>query len=374
MAFNPLQNYLQGQQAGSQNYMRGQQADQAQEANRLAGALTGQMAQGQDISRTQNFQDIMAIDPDRGNQMLNTFSQLSKERKQSTYEDMITLKNLLDNGDIEGASEFTKDRTLAIGELGGDPSGTEMWSGLIAEGRIDELRNGLNQGLEKAYALGELKAPKSNRPKEFANVVSPVQVDQDTGQQYVIITNPTTQQSKRVTIEGATALTNDEKDKKDIRQSLIKDAIKVGGESYEGLKVIRNGLSAYSEAIDAIDEGASSGRLQSYFPSFEESTLKLENAGSRLGLNVIQATTFGALSEGELRLAMETAMPPLEPVALRKWLVTKKKAQQKLGAELLKMAVKLGKGKTTIADYLESVNYAEKDLSTDEELLNKYGL
>ena len=76
-------------------------------------------------------------------------------------------------------------------------------------------------------------------------------------------------------------------------------------------------------------------------------------------LDVISATTFGALSEGELRLAMNTAVPlNLEPKALKKWLQDKKKAQQKLGSELYKMATTLGKGKTTIAEYLEQNNYS----------------
>ena len=100
----------------------------------------------------------------------------------------------------------------------------------------------------------------------------------------------------------------------------------------------------------------------------------MENAASRLGLNVISATTFGALSEGELRLAMDTAMPPLEPVALKKWIITKRAAQKKLGRELRTMSIALGKGKTTIAEYLEKTGYAEKDIATDDDLMNKYGV
>jgi predicted DNA-binding antitoxin AbrB/MazE fold protein len=67
-------------------------------------------------------------------------------------------------------------------------------------------------------------------------------------------------------------------------------------------------------------------------------------------------------------------MPPLEPVALKKWIIAKRDAQKKLGRELRKMSIELGKGKTTIAEYLENTGYAEQDLATDDELMNKYGV
>ena len=56
MAFNPLQSFLQGQQAG-----------QGQQVNRLSGALAGQISQGQDIDKSIDFQKLMALDPDRAN-------------------------------------------------------------------------------------------------------------------------------------------------------------------------------------------------------------------------------------------------------------------------------------------------------------------
>jgi len=54
-----------------------------------------------------------------------------------------------------------------------------------------------------------------------------------------------------------------------------------------------------------------------------------------MGLDVIGSVTFGALSEGEMRLAMDTAVPRgLQPEQLRSWLSKKREAQQK-AAEML---------------------------------------
>ena len=72
MAFNPLQNFVQGQQAG-----------QGQKANRLSGALAGQMGQGQDISRTPDFQELVSLDPKRADGLLGTFQKIDEGRKKS---------------------------------------------------------------------------------------------------------------------------------------------------------------------------------------------------------------------------------------------------------------------------------------------------
>jgi hypothetical protein len=68
---------------------------------------------------------------------------------------------------------------------------------------------------------------------------------------------------------------------------------------------------------------------------------------------------------------MDTAMPGnLQPKELRRWLVDRRAAKRKLANELSKMAIKLGKGKTTIAEYLEgnaTFDYGGKgDLSKDK--------
>ena len=168
-------------------------------------------------------------------------------------------------------------------------------------------------------------------------------------------------------------------------------AEKKSTEFFGQLRSTKSQISTINEAIKAIDDGAETGIIDKFLPSFRESTIALENAAQRMGLDVISATTFGALSEGELKLAMDTALPPnLNPKETRKWLTDRKKAKTKLANELSKMAIELGKGKTTVAEYLaknasftpkeepseinaNSANVMPELSQEDLQLINKYG-
>lgn len=218
---------------------------------------------------------------------------------------------------------------------------------------------------DPAAAIQELDASISafNQPKEsekFAPEVSPIQTDPDTGQQYVIVTDRNTNQANRVDVKGGKARTGEQKVDLEINKELRKQGIEMSKQAFEDLKPVRSQISNYNEAIKALDSGAQSGAIDRFLPSFQESTIRLENAARRLGLDVISATTFGALSEGELRLAMDTAVPMnLPPAELKRWLKDAKAAKQKLAQELFKMGTTLGKGKMTPAEYMEKVGYQE---------------
>ena len=87
----------------------------------------------------------------------------------------------------------------------------------------------------------------------------------------------------------------------------------------------------YKEMIQALDDGAQSGYFEDKLPSLTAASITLDNLQAQLGLNVIANTTFGALSESELRFALSSAAPmSLEPEALRAWITRKQVAQEKL--------------------------------------------
>jgi len=92
-----------------------------------------------------------------------------------------------------------------------------------------------------------------------------------------------------------------------------------------------------TEAERLLETGnVSTGTIQNMFPSFGADTIQLENIGSRLGLNIIQNTTFGALSEAEMRLAMQTGFPSdMQPPELLDWTRRRKAARAKLRDELI---------------------------------------
>jgi len=114
---------------------------------------------------------------------------------------------------------------------------------------------------------------------------------------------------------------------------------------------VREGFFAIDDAITAIDEGANSGRIADLFPTIRANSLNLENAGRRMGLGVIQSATFGALSEGEMKLAMETALPKLPPAELRVYLTNKKAAQAKYADYLESAAIYLSQPGNTAATW-----------------------
>lgn len=117
---------------------------------------------------------------------------------------------------------------------------------------------------------------------------------------------------------------------------------------------IRQNLSNLDSAIAALDAGASSGVIASKFPNWKASTIELQNVQRQLGLDVIGSVTFGALSEGELSLALETALPlNMQEQDLKKWLQDKKQAQSKLSDYLSEQARFLSVPGRTIGDWMD---------------------
>ena len=113
-------------------------------------------------------------------------------------------------------------------------------------------------------------------------------------------------------------------------------------------------IRTIDEAIDALEEGAESGILANKFPSFKAATIKLENAANKLGIDVINSATFGALSAPELKLALSTAIPlDMDNDDLREYLLDKKSAMTKLHNELRKRASFLSKKGNTVAKWDE---------------------
>lgn len=134
----------------------------------------------------------------------------------------------------------------------------------------------------------------------------------------------------------------------------VKAASKLADESFKRLESVKTNLANYDEAIRLIDEGAQTGVIASRLPSVRQASIALDNLQGRLGLDVIGNTTFGALSEAELKFALETALPQrLEGPALKQWLQGKKAAQQKLAAYLEQASIFLGTPGNTVKDWIE---------------------
>ena len=124
-----------------------------------------------------------------------------------------------------------------------------------------------------------------------------------------------------------------------------KGAAKAATAAFAEVDRIRGASRLYDQAISAIDSGSQSGALNELFPSVFAPTVNLEYIRDQLGLAVIAGTTFGALSEAELRLAMNQGLPTgLEGPKLKEWIIGKKAADAKLSNYLERQAVFLESG------------------------------
>ena len=100
-----------------------------------------------------------------------------------------------------------------------------------------------------------------------------------------------------------------------------------------------NQVRYIDEAITALNDGANTGWFVSKLPTFKSSTIALEQAIKKLGIENINKATFGALSEKELELALSIDVDDrMNEDDLKKYLSDKKDAMQKLASEQRKLA------------------------------------
>lgn len=115
--------------------------------------------------------------------------------------------------------------------------------------------------------------------------------------------------------------------------------------AFDGIEKIDMNITNLSDAISRIDEGAITGWVANNLPSIRSSTIALKNAQGRLGLDVVNSATFGALSEKELKMALDIALPmDMKPADLKKLLLEKVAAQEKLRSYLYDQAQFLSSG------------------------------
>jgi hypothetical protein len=100
MAFNPLQSYLSGQQAGQQQ--------QAQD-------ISGRLAQSDQPMLEPEFQRLLELDPARAKQIMEVSAGGDALRSNAQLKDAKTVKYLLGINDYEGVNSLLGDRTAQLG-------------------------------------------------------------------------------------------------------------------------------------------------------------------------------------------------------------------------------------------------------------------
>jgi hypothetical protein len=237
-----------------------------------------------------------------------------------------------------------------------------QWDNLDDKGRADSLKDLTqvnNQALDRNQKRAETGAGGSDKVQ--SSKVTP------DGTTIVVMKNGTTKviSSEGVELKGQArtdAIRNSEDFGADVQERRAQGrgigelSAKQVGQAFAEVGRIKKNLGNIDEAIAAIDAGASTGVIASKLPNITAASIQLANVRQQLGLDVIGSVTFGALSEGELNLALDTALPTtLQPKDLKVYLVNKKNAQTKLAGYLTEQASYLSKKGNTLAGWLEKV-------------------
>jgi len=325
----------------------------------------------------QNFaQGQLVADKREQNKLVRQqqFLQLDDQRKGAMFQDARTVNSFLKAGQPEQALNVLSNRASLLEQMGGDTSDTREIADFIARGDIQGATSLLDSVDKAGIQSGFLKDLEAERKKNAARTPALSESEKNfnriTGLRQQLSSAEKSgdggaikaaQQKLRdfQQISGKFGLGAQEKS--DIKVSeaanreLSKQAAIASKDAFDGLKNVRRSIGNMTDAIRALDKGASTGPVISKLPSFRESSIELDNIRGKMGLDIVGATTFGALSESELKFALDVALPDnLEPPAIKDWLNRKRDAQKKLGKELMRAATFLGKPGNTISKYIES--------------------
>ena len=191
-----------------------------------------------------------------------------------------------------------------------------------------------------------------------------VQTDPKSGQQYTIMSNPNDGTSTRIDVEGAIGQTPTQtleiENKATTRLADIEMAQRKGFAAFDRASTMDESLIKLEAAREAVNNGAQSGFLARFIPSFSAATTALRTTANSLGIDIINSATFGALSEKELQLALSTGLDlNLQGAELKKHIADKIAAQTKMRDWLMSQAKILTKGDITYSSYIQKYN-AEK--------------
>ena len=216
----------------------------------------------------------------------------------------------------------------------------------------------LMDSITKSFADASL-AP----DKQFKITYSTPRVDETTGKVYVVVSDPNKNTVERIEVKDTTGLTTQgkadielqtAKDKQqsqstiDLNNTDIQNAKDAGIIAFSDMTSVAKTIVNLTRAKKAVkDEGASVGFAQKWLPAFDAATAELRMIANKMGIEVINSATFGALSEEELKLALTTAFPTdLNKDQLLVWIDKKINAQNKMYKALSSKAKKLSSGIT----------------------------
>jgi len=192
----------------------------------------------------------------------------------------------------------------------------------------------------------------------MTKTVGGVQTDQETGQMFTVRMNPNSQTIERVDIPGAFGPTEAEKQTAALelvgKEFDIKQGSEKGQEVFNQFNIIDQQIQDFRRIGELVDQGAKTGFIQKFLPSTDAATTELRQIANKMGIDIINSATFGALSATELQLALSTGFDQnLTGDELVDYIQRKVAAQTKLRNALMPEVQMLlgGSGLKAYADY-----------------------
>jgi hypothetical protein len=280
MAFNPLQSFLSGQQAGQQQ--------QAQD-------IVGRLAQSNQPTLEPEFLRLLELDPARAKQITDISASGDAMRTNAMLTDAKTAKQLLTSGDVAGARQLFESRLQSLGDRAGED--TILVYNDIINGQPEQALNKVNSFLS-IFDPNAKQAGAQGRPTADMQNFEKLEVLKQTG----------TDDEVNV-FSKLLGLTEDPK----LSSALEKQIVKSQDEFFEFSEQARE-MDVLANDISARNIG---GGLQSSLSETFKTILGSTDAVSalRLRFNAVrtsQATANlppGAASDSDVKLAL-SGFPP----------------------------------------------------------------
>ncbi|MDP6583824.1 MAG: hypothetical protein QF535_04150 [Anaerolineales bacterium] len=297
-----------------------------------------------------------------------------KTNRNATVEALIKMgKPNLANLVSTGAMDVSTAMTLAFKESKGDVNGTQAWMETFrGKGTpeqdllIDSYRALIASAEGDPTAIREYVKLFSNDfgvgVKDLKDTPSGVQIQQQDGmvmgvemkegQKFIIVTDEFGE-SKLNVIDGAFGESERMKYERELEQQLDtadqKLAVKYSNEAYLEASSAMDSVQKYQHVQSILmgDDGkpnpdAITGWIADFLPSFKAEQAIIKSTANIMGIDVINMATFGALSEREMAMAMQTNLDTrLSPGELYKQIVGMVESRQKLAQEMLKRAQRI---------------------------------
>lgn len=365
------------------------EAQRAQERQEMLRGRLTDLASNPNATAT-DFSQIMTEFPEVSSDLSRGWEMMSAPRQQNVLRDLSQVYSAIDTDNVPIAEQLLEERLTAAQNSGNeedarqteimlrtlrtDPRAAKASIGLtlraLGGSTYDSLLTGGNTNVQSSQVIGGLAsvAQMKDGSVRITDTRTNEVVSGDAAQELLNEARQAEAESRRAREAGATQGRLETQTTLGAEAAGAteagKAAIQIGRQTFERLGPLRANIANLDRAIELIEEeGANTGVIAARLPNWNASTIELENLRNQLGLDVVGSVTFGALSESELALALNTALPTnLSEPELADWLRRKSDAQEKLADYLTQQARFLSTPGRTLDQWIDFTESGSKDV------------